>query len=65
MTAHYVGNMIAYWANRADMDAIAIYLRRLPAECAVVAMTECVNRHPECKETKAYIDFRLEYKLSI
>lgn len=65
MVAHYVGNMIAYWADRASMDAIATYLRRLPAECAVVAMTECVARHPECKETKAYINFRLEYKLSI
>jgi hypothetical protein len=65
MIAHYVGNMIAYWARREDMNAIATYLRRLPAECAVVAMTECVNRHPECKETKAYINFRLEYKLSL
>lgn len=65
MVCHYVGNMIAYWADRRSMDAIATYLRRMPAECAVVAMTECVNRHPECKETKAYIDFRLEYKLSI
>jgi hypothetical protein len=65
MVCHYVGSMIAYWADRQSMDAIATYLRRMPNECAVVSMTEVVNRHPECKETKAYIDFRLEYKLSL
>lgn len=65
MTCHYVGNLVAYWADRQSMPAIATYLRRMPAECAVVAMTEVVQRHPECKETQAYIQFRLEYKLSL
>jgi len=65
MICHYIGNMVAYWADRASMDAIATYLRRMPAECAVVAMTEIATRHPDCKETRAYIDFRLEYKLSL
>jgi hypothetical protein len=65
MICHYTGSMITYLADRASMDAIATYLRRMPAECAVVAMTQIATAHPECKETKAWIDFRLEYKLSI
>jgi hypothetical protein len=62
---YYTGNMVSYWADRSTMDAIATYLRRMPAECAVMAMTQIATAHPECKETRAYIDFRLEYKLSI
>jgi hypothetical protein len=65
MVCHYVGNLIAYWADRQSMSAIATYLRRMPGECAAVAMAEVVQRHPECKETQAYIQFRLEYKLSL
>lgn len=65
MVCHYVGNMLAYHANESRMDAIATYLRRLPGECAAIAMTEVVNRHPECRETQAFINFRLEYKLGI
>lgn len=65
MTCHYIGNMVGYWATPQDMAAIATYLRRMPGECAAVAMHEVVTRHPDCKETAAYRDFRLEYKLTL
>lgn len=65
MVCHYIGNMVAYHAEPSHMDAICTYLRRMPAECSVVAINQVVTAHPECKETQAYIQFRLEYKLSM
>jgi hypothetical protein len=65
MIGHYVGNMLAYHATKDRMEAICTYMRRYPAEVATKAITEAVRRHPECKETQAYVQFRCEYKLSV
>jgi hypothetical protein len=65
IVCHYTGTMLAYYAKPETMDAIATYLRRFPYETAVTAMSDVVKRHPECKETRAYIQFRTEYKLSV
>jgi hypothetical protein len=65
IVCHYAGAMIAYYAEPQHMDAICTYLRRFPFETAATAAADIVKRHPECKETRAYIQFRTEYKLSV
>jgi hypothetical protein len=65
IVCHYAGAMIAYYAAPENMDAICTYLRRFPFETAATAAGDIIKRHPECKETRAYIQFRSEYKLSV
>lgn len=62
---YYAMHMLAFHATPSRMDAICTYARRLPSEVAVMGVTECVRRHPKCKETPAYIAFRCDYKLTV
>jgi hypothetical protein len=62
---HYAGVQVAYIARPEVMAAICTYLRRFPLETAVTAMQDITKRHPSCKETAAYVQFRQEYKLTV
>ncbi len=61
---YYAAHMVAYWADADSMDAICTYARRLQHEIATTLVSEVARRHPECIETRAYIDFKCEYQLT-
>ena len=65
VACHFAGGMVAYHAEPRYMEAIATYFRRFPYETAATAMAEVAHRKPECRETRAFIRFRTDYKMSV
>lgn len=63
LMGHFAGPVLAHAATPGDMEAFYTYLKRFPSEVTVPAMQEIVRRHPECKETAAYIAFKSEYRV--
>lgn len=60
-SAFYVGASLAYWVNKDTMSALCTYARRCAHEVAVTMVTSAIKRHPECKETAAYVQFICDY----
>ena len=60
-TAFYLGATLAYWVDKDTIKALCTYARRCAHEVAVTMVSEAISRHPECKETAAYIAFQCDY----
>lgn len=46
-------------ATRQNVDAVAAYVKRLPKEFEIMAITETVRQKPDLKETRAYAAFEI------
>ncbi len=56
-TAFHLASAISYWVDVKTMPNLCIYAERLAHEVSMTMVTEAVRRHPELKETQAYIAY--------
>ncbi len=56
-TAFHLASSLSYWVNKDTMKALCTYAERLAHEVGMTMVTEAARRHPEVKETAAYIAY--------
>lgn len=60
-TLYAIGAMLAQHVTRKTIGAVLRYAKRMPRINTVSTMVDCVRRHSELQETKAFVEFAADF----